>query len=635
MSSFNYLVQRAQILGEANVTSAPFVGVRKALTQEGLPSSSLDALKFIAEVLSRLDIISIEVHDQVVSGQYAAETTEGQGPFKKKAASILKVLRDYESEINRNTEEIQDYIQKQLKNFTNISATNRGRNIKYKERAKDIAKAKTQMAAGEDADDALADLVIKVISHLDDDAIERADIEDDINPDASRAMRDAQERSLADKDYVIEIAFNNPDIKATLVKMLTPFIAAGEDSIFTDEGDTNFDIKVSPDSKLVNNPLLLPGADRNVEKFETELGNALTSAAGDEVRVVVHEPTSVFVAAAAAQRAKDQKQKTMRNMINTARRGPRQDNVINGDEDAEQAEGPPYIETNKEGTYYYSDAAKTVLHRTDGPAVEYATDGYKEWRLNGVLHREDGPAVEDATGHKEWYINGKLHREGAPAVEDTDGYKEWRLNGVLHREDGPAVEYTNGLKEWYINGKRHREDGPAVEDNDGYKEWRLNGVLHRKDGPAVEDTDGYKEWRLNGELHRKDGPAVEDDTGHKEWWIAGRRVNEDGSPHIDYYGDEDEEDLTLEGVYNTMGFIKAPVIDENGIISSTCSTQQYLTEATEQLFEESGRYTAGYLTDQIKADSYKSTPKQNYIGFKERFKPKTQSQLEEIIRYGL
>jgi hypothetical protein len=84
-----------------------------------------------------------------------------------------------------------------------------------------------------------------------------------------------------------------------------------------------------------------------------------------------------------------------------------------------------------------------------------------------------------------------------------------------------------------------------------------------------------------------------------------------------------------------MGFIKAPVIDENGIISSTCSTQQYLTEATEQLFEESGRYTAGYLTDQIKADSYKSTPKQNYIGFKERFKPKTQSQLEEIIRYGL
>ena len=71
------------------------------------------------------------------------------------------------------------------------------------------------MAAGEDADDALADLVIKVISHLDDDAIERADIKDGIKPDASRAMRDAQEMSLADKDYVIEIAFNNPDIKIT------------------------------------------------------------------------------------------------------------------------------------------------------------------------------------------------------------------------------------------------------------------------------------------------------------------------------------------------------------------------------------------------------------------------------------
>ena len=44
-------------------------------------------------------------------------------------------------------------------------------------------------------------------------------------------------------------------------------------------------------------------------------------------------------------------------------------------------------------------------------------DGNKEWRVDGVLHREDGPAVEYANGDKEWYFNGKRHREDGPAVE--------------------------------------------------------------------------------------------------------------------------------------------------------------------------------------------------------------------------
>ena len=96
-----------------------------------------------------------------------------------------------------------------------------------------------------------------------------------------------------------------------------------------------------------------------------------------------------------------------------------------------------------------------------------------------------------------------------------------------------------------------------------------------------------------------------------------------------------EEELTLESVYDTMGFIKAPVMNENGTTSSTCPTQQYLAEATEQLIEESEKYTTDYLTEQKEADSYTSAPKEKSVSFKERFKPKTQSQLEELRRYGL
>ena len=67
-----------------------------------------------------------------------------------------------------------------------------------------------------------------------------------------------------------------------------------------------------------------------------------------------------------------------------------------------------------------------------------------------------------------------LHREDGPAIEYTNGDKTWFINGKCHREDGPAIEYTNGDKTWYLNGKYHREDGPAIESADGYKEWWIN-----------------------------------------------------------------------------------------------------------------------------------------------------------------
>ena len=88
-----------------------------------------------------------------------------------------------------------------------------------------------------------------------------------------------------------------------------------------------------------------------------------------------------------------------------------------------------YIHTDEFGDkFYYSDREMTILHREDGPAIEWA-DGGKEWLLNGKLHREDGPAIEWSCGRKEWYLNGKLHPEDGPAIEWADGNKTWYLNG--------------------------------------------------------------------------------------------------------------------------------------------------------------------------------------------------------------
>jgi hypothetical protein len=61
------------------------------------------------------------------------------------------------------------------------------------------------------------------------------------------------------------------------------------------------------------------------------------------------------------------------------------------------------LNTNSHGDkFFYKNY---LLHREDGPAVEFAGSGTKMWHINGVIHREDGPAVESKDGNQ-WYLNG-------------------------------------------------------------------------------------------------------------------------------------------------------------------------------------------------------------------------------------
>jgi hypothetical protein len=53
--------------------------------------------------------------------------------------------------------------------------------------------------------------------------------------------------------------------------------------------------------------------------------------------------------------------------------------------------------------FWFND--NNELHRTDGPAAEWA-NGDREWWVNGLLHRADGPAIEWEDGDREWYFNG-------------------------------------------------------------------------------------------------------------------------------------------------------------------------------------------------------------------------------------
>ena len=80
------------------------------------------------------------------------------------------------------------------------------------------------------------------------------------------------------------------------------------------------------------------------------------------------------------------------------------------------------------------------------PVCKTYESGTKEWWFNGVLHREDGPAVEYVNGSKEWFLNGKCHREDGPAMEYSDGHNSWFLNGE-------ATDPETIVDLWLIRGK--------------------------------------------------------------------------------------------------------------------------------------------------------------------------------------
>jgi hypothetical protein len=69
--------------------------------------------------------------------------------------------------------------------------------------------------------------------------------------------------------------------------------------------------------------------------------------------------------------------------------------------------------------FYYKDGTTSseydyskTLHRTDGPAAEYA-DGSKDWYVDGKRHRVDGPAIKFASGHKEWWLDDAFYTKKA------------------------------------------------------------------------------------------------------------------------------------------------------------------------------------------------------------------------------
>ena len=78
---------------------------------------------------------------------------------------------------------------------------------------------------------------------------------------------------------------------------------------------------------------------------------------------------------------------------------------------------------------------------------------------------EEVELIIDKEGTKRYYIKGTniLHREDGPAIEFFNGSKYWYKYNKRHRLDGPAIEWFNGAKSFYINDK-YIENVNSIEE---------------------------------------------------------------------------------------------------------------------------------------------------------------------------
>jgi len=50
--------------------------------------------------------------------------------------------------------------------------------------------------------------------------------------------------------------------------------------------------------------------------------------------------------------------------------------------------------------------------------------GNRIWLTNGIIHRLDGPAVEYPSGNKEWWVNGKILSGPLKLLEHGANWKD-------------------------------------------------------------------------------------------------------------------------------------------------------------------------------------------------------------------
>ena len=191
-------------------------------------------------------------------------------------------------------------------------------------------------------------------------------------------------------------------------------------------------------------------------------------------------------------------------------------------------------------------------------------------------------------------------------IENKEGYQEiaYSLTSAVK-----GIKMTRGAVE-------DEEMSEEAEDVESY--YDPSGV-----GVGPEEYDEV----MSGEFEDSDNEEI---------------INVVGYPHIVRYGDGGEVisvttkepgseiDVNYVNKYLQSGFDLARAI---AAATSHPNDTNHDEDEDQMMMGES--YTSKYLTEQIKKDSFYKPNKEETITFKNKYKPKTHWQLEELRRYGL
>jgi len=660
MSSFTDLFKRVQVLSEAKVSpvgkQAPvFANVPKQMKAAGMSASSRDAMIFITQVLSRLDIITPEVYDMTVKGQH-----------KERMEKLMTILRSKEEEINAKSDEIVEYINQNLDNYTSGAGADRGRTEKYKAVAKAMSQEVQNIKAGKEADDALRDIV----KTADEDTVETLEFsaEDtttiiEIN---TGNVANVEKVKAAVEEFAnelgVEVTGNTVEFSvdegSQIDQMVKKNGVAETEAFFTRAFAGDYPISVSiippagaeekekvkavtdaisskPEGKIGREHVASVGAaadkflkNRGLEteepKEDNEFASATQQAAGDRLSAMYRKDMlaeidkmhksmvgdgtdlttgSKFSEAEVADLYKQAAESNLSkyNRINKQSNGKQQDRV-----DVAQAIVDEYHQTQAA-----NKGVEDAEHSQEVKVGSMLTTNYNE-----VVHVDEIDTESDVEGRPIYYCTDKdggehvLYPEEVLAVSPEDGEGKYDDNdGEEERcdyipcEDGEDPEFKAAFNA--------TEDIHGGNPGSGYEEYKE--MIEKKLGrPCTDEECDYIKVAL-------DSPNFANDEAELKQVAESKYTTADSL--LDIYAD-------VKPIVETV--VESTTINENG---QTTHTQQYLVEKREEAIEQV--YTNQYLTEQKASDSLLVPKDEERQSFKERYQPKTSYQLEELRRYGL
>lgn len=568
MSSINDLFDRVQMLGEAKVSpvgkQAPvFKDVPKQMKAAGLAASSRDAMIFITQVLSRLDIISPDVYEMTIKGQH-----------RERMEKLMTILRAKEEEINAKSDEIVEYINQNLDNYTAGAGTDRNRAEKYKEQAKEISQEVQNIKAGKEADDALRDIAVTVAKGLDSDVTD-ADV-------------DALDFDEAD----IHMNIADQDLKrATAEKIVAQLNANG------------YEAGVSGVGVNIQAPIgTFGGADNlgAMEKAQDQLKGLVMSvepSIGENDLVVKVTTQDGTVSHEDAESLVELYRKDMLAEIDKMHKSMVNDGI-------DPTTGSKFSEA--EISDLYRQAAESNLSKfkrlnkhSNGKqqdrvdVAQSILDNVNKTQAANVAPREDNERKVHSF-HTETDSCEACSDPDCQGCEDAEGAAKFELaaSGGRGSQVTGASQSFNSLEEVCAAA------GVDPSECANAELWDDMG-------------DGTKEFQVD-----EDNVIIMH--AHSEDYET---VTESRYTTADYITD----------VYaNVKPIVESVTVNENG---QTTPTLKYLAEEREEAIEKV--YTSQYLTEQKASDSLLVPKDEESQSFKERYQPKTSYQLEELRRYGL